>query len=231
ALETGASSPGVECGVRCRDCAPRILAAALRHRAERLTGCRTGGLGGRTAPGVAPSAGDEHPCRNGVSLSARWCESTSESMEDIADFLRARPPFDSLDEETLGEIAASAEIEFRAARRAIFDSPGAVLEHGYVVRRGSVELVIEGRLIDLIGEGEIFGFVSLLSEGPPGFVARAAEDTLVYRLPAAVMRPVLERPAFVRFVTEVMNRRVRLLARHETEPPASSAGRPVGELI
>jgi CBS domain-containing protein len=124
-----------------------------------------------------------------------------------------------------------AGIEFHAARGAILDSPDAVLEHGYVVRRGSVELMIEGRLIDLIGEGEIFGFVSLLSEGPPGFVARAAEDTLVYRIPAAVMRPVLERPAFVRFVTEVMNRRVRLLARHETEPPASSAGRPVGELI
>jgi CBS domain-containing protein len=108
-------------------------------------------------------------------------------MEDIADFLRAHPPFDSLDEETLDEIAASAEIEFHAARGAILDSPDAVLEYGYVVRRGSVELVIEGRLIDLIGEGEIFGFVSLLSEGPPGFVARAAEDTLAYRIPAGVM--------------------------------------------
>ena len=152
-------------------------------------------------------------------------------MEDIADFLRAHPPFDSLDEETLDEVAASAEIEFHAARAAIIDSADAVLEYGYVVRRGSVELVIDGRLIDLIGEGEMFGFVSLLSEGPLGFVARAAEDTLVYRIPAAVMRPVLARPAFVRFVTEVMNRRVRLLARHEAEPPASSAGRPVGELI
>lgn len=152
-------------------------------------------------------------------------------MEDIADFLRAHPPFDSLDEDTLDEVAASAEIEFHAARAAIIESAGAVLEHGYVVRRGSVELVIDGRLIDLIGEGEMFGFVSLLSEGPLGFVARAAEDTLVYRIPAAVMRPVLARPAFVRFVTEVMNRRVRLLARHDAEPPASSAGRPVGELI
>src|SRR4029453_8127860 len=144
ALETGATSPGVERGVRCRDCATRILAATLRHRAERLTGCRTGGLGGGTARGVAPLAVDEHPCRHGVSLSARWCESTSESMEDIADFLRAHTPFDSFDEETLDEIAASAEIEFHAVRAAILDSPDAVLGHGYVVRRGSVELVIEG---------------------------------------------------------------------------------------
>ena len=57
------------------------------------------------------------------------------------------------------------------------------------MRSGSVELVIDGRLLDLMGEGEMFGFASLLSEGPLGFVARAAEDTLVYRIPAAVIRP------------------------------------------
>ena len=151
-------------------------------------------------------------------------------MQDIAEFLQAHPPFDSLDEETLERVAASAEIEFHAARTEILDGAD-VAEFAYVVRRGSVELVIEGRLLDLIGEGEMFGFVSVLSEGPLGFVARAAEDTLVYRIPADVMRPVLERPAFVRFVTQVMDERLRFLAGHRADPPLSSAGRPVGELI
>jgi CBS domain-containing protein len=82
-----------------------------------------------------------------------------------------------------------------------------------------------------MGEGEIFGFTSLLAEEPLDFVARAAEDTLVYRFPAAVMRPLLARPAFVRFATRVMNRRVRLLAERDYDPPPSAAGRPVGELI
>jgi len=151
-------------------------------------------------------------------------------MQDIAEFLSAHAPFDSLDEETLGRVAESAEIEFYAARTVILDSDD-VAAFAYVVRRGSVELVIDGRLVDLIGEGEMFGFVSLLSEGPVGFVARAAEDTLVYRIPADVIRPVLERPAFVRFVTRVMNERLRFLAGHQAEPPLSSPGRPVGELI
>ena len=151
-------------------------------------------------------------------------------MQDIAEFLRAHPPFDSLDEETLERVAASAEIEFHAARTEILDSAD-VAEFAYVVRRGSVELVVEGRLLDLIGEGEMFGFVSVLSEGPLGFAARAAEDTLVYRIPAGVMRPVLERPAFVRFVAQVMDERLRFLAGHRADPPLSSAGRPVGELI
>ncbi len=151
-------------------------------------------------------------------------------MHDIAEFLRTHSPFDSLDEETLIKVAESAEIEFYAARAKILDSAD-VVEFAYVVRSGSVELVIDGRLLDLIGEGEMFGFVSLLSEGPLGFEARAAEDTLVYRIPADVIRPVLERPAFVRFVTRVMNERLRFLAGQQPEPPLSSVGRAVGELI
>jgi CBS domain-containing protein len=152
-------------------------------------------------------------------------------MQDIADFLRSHTPFDTLDDETLAAVAGSAEIEFHAARATILDGAAGPAEHAYVVRRGSVELVIEDRLLDLMGEGELFGFTSVLAEEPVGFVARAAEDTLVYRIPREVIRPVLERPSFVRFVTRVMNERVRLLAGHQAEPPLSSAGRPVGELI
>jgi CBS domain-containing protein len=152
-------------------------------------------------------------------------------MQDVVEFLRSHPPFDSLDEETLEEVGGSAEIEFFAAGSPIISSADAIPDFAYVVRSGSVELLIEGRLLDLIGEGEMFGFMSLLSDEPLGFVARAAEDTLVYRIPAAVMRPVLERPAFVRFVTQAMNKRVRLLAGQDAEPTLSAAGRPVGELI
>lgn len=152
-------------------------------------------------------------------------------MHDIAEFLRHHPPFDTLDEETLESVAASAEIEFHAARAPILESADETSGFAYVVCRGSVELVIDGRLLDLLGEGEMFGFASLLEEAPLGFVARAAEDTLVYRIPAEAIRPVLERPAAVRFVARSMNKGVRLLAGHEQEPAPSPAGRRVRDLI
>ena len=59
-------------------------------------------------------------------------------------------------------------------RATILDGSSGPAEHAYVVRRGSVELVIEGRLLDLMGEGELFGFTSVLAEEAIGFVARAA---------------------------------------------------------
>jgi CBS domain-containing protein len=152
-------------------------------------------------------------------------------MHDIAEFLGHHPPFDSLDGETLERVAASAEIEFHAAGTAILESAQETSRFAYVVRRGSVELLIDGRLLDLLGEGEMFGFASLLEEAPLGFVARAAEDTLVYRIPAEAIRPVLERPQAARFIAHSMNKGVRLLAGHEQTPVATPAGRRVRELI
>jgi CBS domain-containing protein len=152
-------------------------------------------------------------------------------MHDIAEFLRGHPPFDALDEDTLERVAASAEIEFHAAGTAILESADETSRFAYVVRRGAVELLIDGRLLDLLGEGEMFGFASLLEEAPLGFVARAAEDTLVYRIPADAIRPVLERPHAARFVARSMNKGVRLLAGHEQTPVPGPAGRRVRELI
>lgn len=149
---------------------------------------------------------------------------------EIAEFLRHHPPFDTLDEEELAAVASSAEVESYPGRATILDSAAATSESAYVVRRGSVELLVGTRLLDLVGEGEMFGFASLLEDQPLGFVARAAEDTLVYRIPEASIRPVLERPAAVRFVVGSLSKSVRLLSGHERDPQPA-AGRPVRELI
>ena len=152
-------------------------------------------------------------------------------MHDIADFLSRHPPFDTLTEDELERVAASAEIEFHAARAPILAQAEEAVEHAFVVRRGAVELVVDGRLLDVLGEGEMFGFTSLLEEAPLGFVARASEDTLLYRIPEHAIRPVLERPAAVRFVAGSVAKGLRLLAGHEQEPQPDAAGRQVRELI
>jgi CBS domain-containing protein len=152
-------------------------------------------------------------------------------MHDIAEFLAAHPPFDTLDDETLRRVAGSAEIEFYAAGTPILESAEATSRHAHVVRRGSVELLVDGRLHDVMTEGEMFAFASLLQDAPLGFVARAAEDTLVYRFPEQAILPVLERPAAVRFVVRSMSRDVHLLSRPPEPVAASAGGRPVRDLI
>ena len=84
-----------------------------------------------------------------------------------------------------------------------------------MVRSGSVEVIHDGRVLDLLGPGELFGQASMISGLPTGFEARAAEDTVCYRIPADVVRPLLARPDVLRFFARsiVAGSRGRRLAR------------------
>ncbi len=62
-----------------------------------------------------------------------------------------------------------------------------------VIHGGAVDIAHDGHLLDLLGTGDTFGHSAMLSGLPPGFEARAAEDTLCYRIPVGVARPLLDR--------------------------------------
>jgi CBS domain-containing protein len=154
------------------------------------------------------------------------------SISKLADYIQGHSPFDTLDETELARVAAAAESEYHPAGGAILKSAEATAESAYLVRSGSVELLVNGRVMDLLGEGEMFGFASLLDEEPTGFVARAAEDAIVLRFPAEAIRPVLERPAAARFLAGALTRGVQLLARDDDLPfPVGLGGRRVGDLV
>ncbi len=107
--------------------------------------------------------------------------------------LAQRPPFDALATEELGEVVAETELEFYATGAVILSEDGGPVTFLRVIHSGAVDIVHDEKLLDLLGAGDTFGHAAMLSGLPPGFEARAAEDTLCYRIPAAVARPLLER--------------------------------------
>jgi CBS domain-containing protein len=121
-------------------------------------------------------------------------------MENLADFLGSHPPFDTVGADDVARVAAVTEIESYPAGKTIFSQGAGPVEYLWVVRTGSVEIVHNGRVLDLLGPGELFGHASMLSGLPTGFEARAGEDTLCCRIPAEIMRPLLARPDVLRFV-------------------------------
>ena len=64
-------------------------------------------------------------------------------------------------------MASSAEIEHFPAGSVILQQSGEPATELYVVRKGAVELIAQGRLYDLLGEGEVFGQFSLLADDVP----------------------------------------------------------------
>ena len=122
------------------------------------------------------------------------------NMHDIAEFLAKTPPFDTLEPEEVERVAAACEIEFHAAGTTILLQAAEPPEHVWIVRRGLVELVDHNRVVDQLGEGEMFGHNTLLTGELLGVAVRTVEDTLCYRLPGAIIRPVLARPAALRYL-------------------------------
>jgi CBS domain-containing protein len=121
-------------------------------------------------------------------------------MSDVASFLGSHPPFDAVGPDELARIAAVTETESTPRGKTIFLQGTGPVESVWMVRTGSVEIIHDGRILDLLGPGELFGHASMISGLPTGFEARAGEDTVCYRIPADVMRPLLARPDVLRFV-------------------------------
>jgi CBS domain-containing protein len=127
---------------------------------------------------------------------------------DVRSFLEDHPPFEALGEAELDRVVASVQIEHFAPGSVILQQAGAPATHLFVVRRGEAEIVDDGRVIDQIGEGDVFGMWSLLDQVAPTATVRATEDMLCYLIDADVANGVLGSRAGVAFVVASVRRRI-----------------------
>ncbi len=118
-------------------------------------------------------------------------------MKEFLEFLGAQSPYDRLDDDDLNRLAKAVEVEYFTAGTVIVEADAAPLDCLYVVRVGAVEVMDRGRVTDVLGAGETFGHISVLSGLPPPLRVRALEDTLCYRLPDP--RTLLAHPDRLRF--------------------------------
>jgi CBS domain-containing protein len=93
-------------------------------------------------------------------------------VADIAGFLGSYPPFDGLGAGELARVATVTEIEEFPAGKTIFSEGAGPVEFLRMVRTGSVEILHDGQVLDLLGPGELFGHASMLSGLPNGHPLR-----------------------------------------------------------
>ena len=125
---------------------------------------------------------------------------------NVREFLSGISPFDALDDDGLSTAVSAVQIEFFPKGTEIIRAAGEPASALYVIRAGAVELLEEGRLVDLLGDGELFGFPSLLSGRRPDMTVRAHEDTICYAIERDVAEKVLASPAGLSFVTTHLRR-------------------------
>lgn len=154
-----------------------------------------------------------------------------EEARQIARFLRAHPPFDTLDPTEVQRVAATAQLEHHGTGEVVFGQGADALRHLRVVRDGTVEIVADGKVLDVLGPGELFGHASMLSGLPTGFAARAAEDSTCFVIDERAARTLLAEPQGLEFVARSLLEEPTELHMLAREPGVNTADEPVGALL
>ncbi len=129
-------------------------------------------------------------------------------MEQLDTFLARQPPFDELDEEHRRAFAAEAQtLVFEAGARVLVEdgTPAAGL---WVLLTGSMDLLHEGEVVQVLEPGECFGHTSLLTGLAPAFTVRARETSSCAFWGVEEGRRVLGTEAGARYVARSMRKRL-----------------------
>ena len=134
--------------------------------------------------------------------------STREVAVEFLDFLRATPPFDGLARARFDEMAAHVAERRFAAGTWLARAGGEPMQHLYVIRSGSVRLERHGQTLQVLEEGETFGYTSLIT-GRATLDVLVEEDLVALELPAADFRRLEEDPRFAAHFAAGLGERLR----------------------
>ncbi len=108
-------------------------------------------------------------------------------VEDVISFLRKVPPFQFLDGADLKDVAAGLSMEFYPKDMMILKQDGPPSEALRIIKKGGVKVSMVSEdggevVIDYRGEGDTFGFLSLVGRDRVRSNIIAIEDTICYLL-------------------------------------------------
>ena len=145
----------------------------------------------------------------------------------ILEFIRKVVPFDSLGSEELSRVVEQMEIAFFPRGDVIIRRGNEVSRYLYIIQVGSARISIsddsgEHILVDVRGEGDVFGAVSVLKGTEALFDVTADEDIIAYLLPAGMFKELVDsNPAFQRYFSFSLARDIKAMRQAENRrvPP------------
>ena len=152
------------------------------------------------------------------------------ALDPIA-FLRATRPFGDLPPPLFERAARSLEIAFYPAGARLAASGGAPLAHLYVIRKGAVRIERDGQTLQILEDGEIFGYTSLIT-GKATLDVLVEEDLLAYRIPGEEFHRLLTDARFAsHFASGLAERLKHSLERAQVVTAPADLGAAVETLV
>lgn len=135
-------------------------------------------------------------------------------IEDVLGFLKGIPPFQFLEETALRKTAAGMSMDFYPKGTVILRQNGPPSDCLRVIKKGAVKVLMgdeagEEVVLEIKGEGDNFGFLSLIGKDRQRTTVQAVEDTLCYTLDEQRVRRLIETsPPFNEYFMAYLSRYV-----------------------
>ena len=118
-------------------------------------------------------------------------------LEDVVAFLKKVPPFQFLEEDDLLAIARNLSMEFYPKDMVILEQDGPPSDALRIIKKGGVKVSMVSEdggevVIDYRGEGDTFGFLSLVGKDRVRSNITAVDDTLCYLLGKEMLLELLD---------------------------------------
>ncbi len=126
-------------------------------------------------------------------------------LDETIEFLSSVPPFQFLDGAVVRRVASTAALEFYPRGTMILFQEGPASDSLRIIKKGGVKVFMTSAggkelLIDYRGEGDAFGFLSLVSGDKSRASVAAVEDTICYLVPREAITSILDlNPAFTEY--------------------------------
>lgn len=128
---------------------------------------------------------------------------------DPRDFLRRTPPFDRLERESMRLVERTLEIIYVPRGDVVLRRTDAGNVWLFLIRKGAMRLERDGRVVQMLEEGDPFGYPSLLSGENPTVDVIAEEDSLLYRIPKETFDRLIDLPEFGSYFLKELSGRLR----------------------
>ncbi len=135
-------------------------------------------------------------------------------LEDALDFLQGIPPFQYLEAEHLKKAASELSLEFYPRGTVVLKQNGPPSDCLRIIKKGAVQVLMDAEnseqvLLEVKGEGDNFGFLSMIGKDRQRTTVKVVEDTLCYILGQKRVRRLLEvSPPFSEYFMAYLSRYV-----------------------
>jgi len=118
-------------------------------------------------------------------------------LEDVVAFLKKVPPFQFLEDAELPSVARNLSMEFYPKDRVVMKQDGAPSDALRIIKKGGIKVSMVSEdggevVIDYRGEGDTFGFLSMVGKDRVRSNITAVEDTICYLLGQELLLKLLD---------------------------------------